>query len=456
MAEFILTAGNDDFPSAGQDSSGDDTILGGDGRDTIDGGAGVNLVEGGDGNDELRSVSDGLGAALRMDSLFGGRGDDLIAIRPDIVQQPVTAAGAVLSGGGGYDTLLLYATSKRLDLSDATISGIEEIRSFGDLWLSTAQFAATAFLNMGDSALSGGITLTDGNDVAFAGEITAGYLRLHRGGQFVDLREADTRDAGDVLSIIGQDGRDNVAGSQNGHRFYGGDGRDIFSAYNGGGAGQNWFYGGNGNDRFSGADNADYAYDLDGNNWTDLFEGDDTVTFGDGNDIIFGNKGQDSLNGGAGKNSIFGGSGADTIISGGAADAIQGDGGDDVIHVGGGRDTIFGGGGRDLYVFSSLGGLGPELAGAPRLMDFRVDPATGAGFVDRIDLQGIDAIEGGDADAFNFVGTDDFTEVGQVRVRQNGLDTILELNTTGTNAADYVIRLVGTTATALESSDFLL
>ena len=59
-----------------------------------------------------------------------------------------------------------------------------------------------------------------------------------------------------------------------------------------------------------------------------------------------------------------------------------------------------------------------------------------------------------DDDPFDFIGTDAFTALGQARFFQDGVNTYIEVNVSGTNAADMRIRLQG--PMTLDAEDFVL
>ena len=70
-----LSSGDDVWPGAGDDNSGDDTVLGGAGDDMISGGSGNDDLYGQEGDDLLYG-EDG------DDVLIGGPGDDLLVPGP--------------------------------------------------------------------------------------------------------------------------------------------------------------------------------------------------------------------------------------------------------------------------------------------------------------------------------------------------------------------------------------
>ena len=147
---------------------------------------------------------------------------------------------------------------------------------------------------------------------------------------------------------------------------------------------------------------------------------------------VYGDQGNDTLSGGAGQDRLYGGGGRDRVI--GQA----------------GRDILSGGADADIFQYNSVTDSTVQIAGRDTINDFN------AANTDRISLTNIDAnADGGTAnDAFTFRGTAAFTGLGQVRYAQNGANTIVSLNTTGSIAADMEITLTG--VMMLNAADFLL
>jgi Ca2+-binding RTX toxin-like protein len=161
---------------------GNDTLHGDGGDDVLVGGAGDNILMGGVGNDIL-ITGDG------ADQLYGGDGDDYVY---------ADANDTVLSGGDGYDTLVLKGnTNFILNLADI---GFEEVYS-GD----------------GDDSLTGTIL----EDVIFGG---GGNDTIH-GGAASDWLEGE----GSNDSIFGEDGDDRLIGGRGDDYLTGGTGNDTYS-----------------------------------------------------------------------------------------------------------------------------------------------------------------------------------------------------------------------------------
>ncbi|MGB3166133.1 MAG: M10 family metallopeptidase C-terminal domain-containing protein, partial [Alteraurantiacibacter sp.] len=161
--------------------------------------------------------------------------------------------------------------------------------------------------------------------------------------------------------------------------------------------------------------------------------GHDIVDGGTGNDLVRGQKGNDRL---------FGGDGRDTLIGNDGKDELQG---------GTGLDTMTGGIGQDDFVFDESDFTDTGLTGstADRITDF----SRGEG--DLIDLSAIDAIFGGEDDAFTFIDSDAFSGAGG-ELRYEFVDgyTMVFMDIDGDLAADFAIRVDGTLN--LLATDFVL
>jgi len=101
--------------------------------------------------------------------------------------------------------------------------------------------------------------------------------------------------------------------------------------------------GGKGNDNITGSVGDDIIDGRDGN---------DTIFGGGGNDLILGGVGNDIIDGGAGDDRINGGVGDDIIYGGAGVDRINGGDGNDTILGGAGADELTGGAGEDRFVFT--------------------------------------------------------------------------------------------------------
>jgi Ca2+-binding RTX toxin-like protein len=155
-------------------------------------------------------------------------------------------------------------------------------------------------------------------------------------------------------------------------------------------------------------------------------------------DMLFGSRGDDILNGLGGGDTLLGGIGNDTINGGSGGDDIYG---------GAGRDLLTGGTGYDAYIYQaesdSAFGAAHDL-----IADFQAG-------IDWIDLYDVDANPGLSGNQrFSFIGSQDFTAAGQLRVVQaNGVTTIYG-NTDSDSTPEFQIELTGTIN--LHSYDFIL
>ncbi|WP_291206835.1 calcium-binding protein [Hyphomonas sp.] len=229
------------------------------------------------------------------------------------------------------------------------------------------------------------------------------------------------------------------------------------------------------------------------NDWVLSNGGNDIIRTGAGNDFVgfFFGSGNTTVNGGAGVDYIrlslqdntadltlnlavggrdmgngikvsgfelmwfYSGSGNDRLTGGSLADEIVGNDGDDVLNgrdgadwlVGGhGADVLIGGAGTDTFTYSDVSDSN-RTDGIDRIRSVEAD--------DVIDLYTIDAIDGGEPDAFTYIGDQAFSgAAGELRVYQRGDKWIVAGDTDGDMIADLTI-FVTQTATLTEAN-FLL
>ena len=157
-----------------------------------------------------------------------------------------------------------------------------------------------------------------------------------------------------------------------------------------------------------------------------------------GRDDLFGARGDDHLSGRAGNDRLFGDRGDDMLVGAGGADQLFG---------GKGLDVMRGGGGGDSFIFRTLKDSGATIAGADFIHDFTHG-------TDRIDLSAIDAdtSTAGNQAFTSLVGN--FTAEGQIRVTDNGVNTIVAINTAGAGGAEMMLRFSG--VIAFDAGDFVL
>ena len=167
-----------------------------------------------------------------------------------------------------------------------------------------------------------------------------------------------------------------------------------------------------------------------------------------GNDTLNGAAGNDTLNGGAGNDSLIGDIGFDRMFGGNGDDVLSGGGDDDVLTGGNGADTLTGGASGDRFDFDTLA----EITG-----DVITDFETSTDVIDlsTIDANAVTAGNGTFASALRTTGQA-FTAAGQLRVTQDGLNTLVEGNTDNnfTNA-EFLLMLTGVNATNVLSTSFI-
>jgi serralysin len=235
-------------------------------------------------------------------------------------------------------------------------------------------------------------------------------------------------DLRDVINALGGD--DVVDGSFGSDSINGGNGNDVMS----GSSGFDFLRGGSGTDKLFGDSDDDFVFGDSGN---------DTLFGGTGNDHLDGGTQDDKLNGEAGIDFLQGSSGADTLDGGSGADELRGD-----------RDfdTMTGGADNDKFVFinGDFSSLNPQVGVDHR--DIITDFTHGQ---DKMDFGFLDAKLGSDGDqAFSFIGTAKFTAEGQVRQITEGDHTVVQVNNSGADGADFEIQLKG--LITLDGHDFIL
>ena len=148
-----------------------------------------------------------------------------------------------------------------------------------------------------------------------------------------------------------------------------------------------------GDDQLFGVSGAydDFIWGDGGNDSIGTGQGKDTIYGGSGSDTLNGGDQNDRLYGGVGKDTLHGGNGNDKLFGGMGADTLFADEGDDVLEGGKGRDLLWGSWGKDRFVFSSGDGF-------DEIYKFEAS-------LDRIDLRGVDGVDG--MKDLHFRNTDD-------------------------------------------------
>ena len=218
----------DNSPYAGlTGSSGDDILVGNAGDNILVGGAGNDRLSGLSGNDRLVS-GDG------VDALLGGDGNDTLVVSDKSVSTDT------YDGGAGLDTL---EVSGALDLSNASITGIETLSGTGTVALRADQVA-------GFSQINGVSVQLTGADTTF----NLGNVQLGNGANIL-LPLADVLIPAGTAGVIGSKGDDVITCGAGNDTLLGGRGSDQLSGGAGndtliGGKGIDTLIGGSGDDRF--------------------------------------------------------------------------------------------------------------------------------------------------------------------------------------------------------------
>lgn len=450
---------------------GNDDLNGGAGNDTLDGGTGNDTLVGGPGNDILR-FAPGSGADIVSGFQDGLDRLDLTGYAVEFSMLGLTRLGAdtrITLSGGNWVTLL--------GVLPAVITAVDFVGLLPDggpyVPTSNSDSLYGTFINDSINGLAGNDTINalDGNDTVLAvsgnDSVAGGSGNDSLNGGTGDDR-VDGGAGNDTLigsagndTLIGADGSDSIAGGGGNDGIVGGLGNDTVN----GDAGNDSISGDAGNDDLTGS----YGNDtIDGGTGDDKLSGggnDDLLYGGDGIDTLFGFEASDTLYGGAGSDTLRGGLGGDVLYGENGDDRLLGEEHDDTLDGGAGDDTLIGGTGQDLLT----GGAGNDtfiyqsvddspFSGRDTITGIDgIGPAAG----DIINLQAIDAnaVGGGANDAFIFIGTAAFFGPGQLRVANNGTDTVIQGNTdANTSTIELLIRVTdgAVLATAWDASDFVL
>ncbi|WP_374471143.1 hypothetical protein [Phenylobacterium sp.] len=425
---------------------GDDSLRGGAGNDVLsgDGALDIDSYEGGSG--PIGVLADGHGdpaghdtleGGAGEDSLLGGQGDDILRGEADNDTLEGGAGADFLVGGAGDDRLDGGAGWDRVGFSQ-THAGVTATLATQNAPQTTGEGSDTF---VGIEHLSG----TNGND-NLTGDGSANWLWGTGGSDTLNGGGGD-----DLLSV----GRGD-------HVVDGGAGTDVVSFYS------ITLTGPVKASLASGVQNTGQgSISLTGvEGLTGTLYGGDTLTGDGGNNIITGWGGSDSLSGGAGDDFILG-DGATHIADDGAIetfddatlnmadppprnDTINTGSGDDTVHAGVGDDRVILAQGSGEQALVTLGGGGDVLvldegfAGTATITDFQ----TGAGG----DALSLDAFLA--ARLTNWNGVDNPYQSGHLRLRQDGADTVLEIDANGGGDAwTALLRFEGATATAFTDAN---
>ncbi len=377
----------------------------------------------GSGQVTVSSVDDGNDTVINIDKLRFGNTDYTLVAGTSVANTLNSINGRnILVGGGGVDTLVAVSDNVR-DIMD------------GGAGSDTANY----------SAYTAGLTVSLG---AAAPIIVGG--------------SGSNNNNSDVLvnieNFIGGAGNDTITGSGGANVLSGGGGNDTFIYNMNGGA-----------DVIDGGAQNAGGFDVlnvngtAGNDTLDVIWNGTSITGFEGGSVTGVERVNALLAGGTGDTLSYNGSsssvmvnlgttvasgffnftGIENVTGGSANDSLTGNGGANILNGGGGADTLTGGAGNDTFDFNNISETGVGAGNRDIITVFELSNAAGG---DVIDLSGIDAISGGANNAFALTatgGTGAFTALGQLRYFNDGTNTFIEGNTTGTNAADFQIQVNG-------------
>ena len=258
-------------------------------------------------------------------------------------------------------------------------------------------------------------------------------------------------------TLLGQAGNDQLVGGVGEDVLFGGAGDDVMVGDDGndmliGGAGSDMILGGSGDDTIMGEDGADLIFAGAGRDVINAGAGGDTIhaAVGDGDDVISGGDGSDTLDlsaltmaavvdlGTSGVGTAQSSqSGSDTLQG---IENVKGGAGNDTIYASTAANALEGGSGLDTFVFRSA-----AAANGDAIADFQPG--------DQIDLRPLYASLNLSQDvSAHLTPNATFNMAGQLNLRIDGNDTIIEGTVDGDGGIDFAIRVAG--RTNLTAADF--
>lgn len=493
--------GNDSLVEyGGRPSGGNDTLIGGSGNDYFqiqrsDVAAAHIILDGGTGDDwfsyygSFNSTPTITGDTI---DLMAGSGNDRITIGrvlsanvnagegDDYVQIDVGSTSAAITLGAGADTLVPssvnYNSSTPVTVEDFA-AGVGGDRILLETLLSTRSWRGENPFDAGLLKLSQiGADVVVQQDVYFqygpvAGPPPTNFVSVLtlRNVQLSNLTQDNVGFALDGTTTASRnfqgDGTDNIYSGQGGaDTIYGNGGRDVLE----GNAGDDSLYGGEGDDVLNGGKGNDVAYGGNGR---------DSLSSADGSDYLYGEGDGDWIYVSRDFNSVTG----SLLIDGGSGDDylsyysfahetddldIRGGDGDDVIDVGLARSTsINAGNGNDTVEVDLLGGaVSVSLGAGTDTLKLTQDDRASHGQPAPVIVSDFQAGAGGDildlsrvmaSRVLNWDGQANPFTSGYMRLVQNGLDTLLQIDRTGCgNDYSTFAKLAGVAGAALAPSQF--
>jgi hypothetical protein len=424
----------------------------------ISGSSGITTVVG---EVDIKAATTGRGFVL------GSASDAAMAVELSDAELDRIFAPTLAIGSQSYGTITTISDISPANVQDLKLSSASTIQIDNALTV-----LSDLIVRAGDNVILGSLSsitaasisaLADwvqgdggaGGAGVFLGSISASPINLSGGAQADYLRGVEGTDQ----TVHGNDGRDTIISSGEGH-YFGDAGNDtMFAGVTSSGA--EVLDGGAGTDTL---DTTLYSGDYTINLVTGVtnYVGEsfihfENVTTGGGLDNITGTgtanvidsgTGNDTVNAAGGDDTINGNDGNDHLMGRTGADTINGGIGDDLIDGGLDKDRMTGGAGNDVFLFRDGETVLPR-GSADVINDF----AQGQ---DHIDLSAMDAnVNAAGNQVFTFINGNAFTHTaGELHYVQNSGFTFVEGDTDGNGTADFAITLIGTYA--LAGADFVL
>jgi Ca2+-binding RTX toxin-like protein len=418
MATVNGTLGNDILSG----TAGDDSIFGLAGIDTLKGGGGADLLDGGSGTDTVLYADSTIGVQVNLTTGVGtggtAEGDTYVSIEN-------------VFGSGHADTLTGNGFAN--DLNGA--GGNDLIAGGGGADIINGE--------SGDDILSGGIGADQLIGGAGADDLDGGAGNDILQGGFGD-DDYFINSAGDVVVEAIDAGHDRIFASFSFSLANNENVEDLYLSGTGandgtGNALDNLLVGTNADNILDGGAGADIMTGRAGN---DTYRVDDPLDEvheqpGEGIDHVEVSLNSFELDFQVENATLMLGTGG-TLIGSGQNNILVGNAGNDALDGDFGGDQLTGGGGGDRFCYNDELDSGLDLQSADFITDF--DPLQG----DRIDVRQYDAndlvagIQG-----WTFIGTADYTAVGQVRVVIAGNETFLAFSSDDAPDNEAAIRLQG-------------
>ncbi|MBY0574413.1 MAG: Ig-like domain-containing protein, partial [Undibacterium sp.] len=364
----------------------------------------------------------------------------LIVLQESINSVSVSISGAVLTLDPSLD--FNYATSYTVRLSEGLVKSLSGSVFMGNYYSGSFQ---TEY-----SPVAVQLTGTSSSDTLYGSDLNDVLSGMDGSDYLYGLGGDDILNGGDEV--------------YSGDSLYGGDGKDILH----GNAGSDYLYGDKGNDQLFGD------------------AGDDNLNGGEGDDILEGGAGNDNLTDQLGSNVLRGGDGDDNFQSGWySADTynlMDGGAGNDYFSAIE-NDTVLGGEGNDtvdmnvrgskVQMGKVNGGAGNDLIRVHFSLETKGSvTATGGTGVDtytldrsygttNLDYTISDFTVGAGGDLFDLSNLLDdlvgnpFAASGNLRLVQDGADTLLRMHDANSTIYRTIVRLTGVVANQLTAENFI-